>query len=86
MQSGNEVSVFLRQCDSSKSSRKRRSCWEGRLVGPLDGRWLEGGRGRGERKTERERDGRVGAKSKTQARRIKNLPRQYKHATTEDTR
>ena len=27
--------------------------------------------GRGERKTERERDGRVGAKSKTQARRIK---------------
>ena len=49
VQSGNEVSVFLRQCDSSKSSRKRRFCWEGRLVGPLDGRWLEGGSGERER-------------------------------------
>ena len=62
VQSGNEVSVFLRQCDSSKSSRKRRFCWEGRLVGPLDGRWLEGGSGERERggggeRGERERKG-----------------------------
>ena len=62
VQSGNEASVFLRQCDSSKSSRKRRFCWEGRLVGPLDGRWLEGGsgereRGGGREEREREREG-----------------------------
>ena len=69
VQSGNEVSVFLRQCDSSKSSRKRRSCWEGRLVGPLDGRWLEGGRGRregegegGRGRREGEREGRESEK------------------------
>ena len=56
---GMRLVCFLRQCDSSKSSRKRRSCWEGLLVGPLDGRWLEGERGKregeGERRERREK-------------------------------